>query len=172
MPFTPLHMGVGLVAKGLAPSRVSIPAFGASQVAIDCEPLYHYLRHEWPLHGPLHTILVGGAVGLAVGAAVWAVSTPLDAQASARGAARSRAGRGARAVSSAACRTPCWTGSSTMTSTRSGRSVASPGCSPPAGIAAVPVALVIAGILGASAVERPPRAGVGWGDVTPVPAHV
>lgn len=73
VPFTPFHMGVGLLAKGASPRRVSIVAFGASQVAIDIEPLYHHLRHEWPLHGPLHTVLVGGAVGIAVGALVWAL---------------------------------------------------------------------------------------------------
>jgi|SRR5262245_2967719 len=71
MPFTPFHMGVGLVAKGISPPQVSILAFGASQVAVDCEPLYHALRHENPIHGPVHTILVGGAVGLAAGAATW-----------------------------------------------------------------------------------------------------
>ena len=71
MPFTPFHMGVGLVSKGLSPRRVSILAFGASQVAVDCEPLFRALRHVNPIHGPVHTMLVGGAVGVAAGAVTW-----------------------------------------------------------------------------------------------------
>jgi membrane-bound metal-dependent hydrolase YbcI (DUF457 family) len=143
-------MGVGLVAKGLAPRRVSILAFGASQVAIDCEPLYHYFRHEWPLHGPLHTLLVGGAVGLAVGAAVWAVTRPwtprlpLEARRDlARGAAL--AGGLIGGVSHAMLDGlvhhdvhPLWPLSGITW------------VLPPAGIAAVPVACVIAGVLGAA----------------------
>ena len=64
-------MGVGLMAKGVTPRRVSIVAFGTSQVAVDCEPLFRAIRHVQPIHGPFHTLLVGGALGLAVGAATW-----------------------------------------------------------------------------------------------------
>jgi len=73
MPFTPFHLGPGLLCKGGAPRHVSITAFAVSQVVVDLEPLYHHLRGEIPLHGPLHTVLVGGAAGLAAGAAVWAL---------------------------------------------------------------------------------------------------
>lgn len=79
MPFTPLHFGAGLLSKGMTPRRLSITAFVASQVAVDCEPLYHALRHQYPLHGPVHTMLIGGAVGLAVGAAVWALGRRVPA---------------------------------------------------------------------------------------------
>ena len=74
MPFTPLHLGPGLLSKGASPRNVSIIAFGASQVAVDLEPLYHHVRHELPLHRAFHTVLGGGAVGLAAGAAVWLVA--------------------------------------------------------------------------------------------------
>lgn len=71
MPFTPFHLGPGLLAKGASPRRISITAFAASQVVVDLEPLYRHFRHELPLHGPFHTVLVGGGLGLAAGAAVW-----------------------------------------------------------------------------------------------------
>jgi len=79
VPFTPFHLGPGLLCKGAAPRQVSITAFALSQVAIDLEPLYHHLRRETPLHGPLHTVLIGGAVGLAVGAAAWALARRMPA---------------------------------------------------------------------------------------------
>ena len=47
MPFTPLHLGVGLLGKGLLPRRVSLTAFAASQVVIDVEVAYYlFVRHE------------------------------------------------------------------------------------------------------------------------------
>ncbi len=74
MPFTPFHLGPGLLLKSAAPRHVSFIAFAATQVAVDLEPLYFILRGEYPVHRSLHTVWGGGAVGLAVGAAVWAVA--------------------------------------------------------------------------------------------------
>jgi len=141
-------MGVGLLAKGVSPRRVSIVAFGASQVAIDCEPLYHHLRHQWPLHGPVHSVLVGGALGLAVGALVWALGRnrapalpPMVARDIARGPAL--VGGLIGGVSHAlldglvhADVYALWPLARTQW------------VLPPAGIAAVPLACVIAGALG------------------------
>jgi hypothetical protein len=74
MPFTPFHFGPGVLCKAAAPRRVSLSAFAVANVAIDVEPLTRHLRHQWPLHGPVHTLCVAGPVGLASGAALWAVS--------------------------------------------------------------------------------------------------
>lgn len=74
MPFTPYHFGPGLLLKGAAPRRVSLAAFAATQVAVDLEPLYFMVRGEFPVHRVLHTVWGGGAVGLAVGFALWAIA--------------------------------------------------------------------------------------------------
>lgn len=148
MPFTPFHLGPGLLSKGAAPRRVSITAFAASQVAIDLEPLYHALRNEYPLHGPLHTVLIGGAVGLAVGAVVWALGRqvttfhPLLRRDVERGAALMGGwiGGASHALLDGLVHhdvRPLWP------------FVESTWVLPPAGIDAVPIACVIAGVLGA-----------------------
>ncbi|MBI2385474.1 MAG: hypothetical protein HYV14_05600 [Elusimicrobia bacterium] len=65
MPFTPFHFGPGLLVKGLAPGRFSWTTFAAAQVLIDCETLYHILKHEYPLHRGLHTFIGATSAGLA-----------------------------------------------------------------------------------------------------------
>lgn len=65
MPFTPFHLGPGLLVKGFFEDRFSWTAFAAAQVVIDCETLYHILRHEYPLHRELHTFVGATAAGLA-----------------------------------------------------------------------------------------------------------
>jgi hypothetical protein len=68
MPVTPFHFGIGLLGKGLAPRRVSLAAFVASQIVIDCETAYFlFVAQEWPVHRWAHTLVVGTLVGLAVG---------------------------------------------------------------------------------------------------------
>lgn len=67
MPFTPFHMGVGLVAKAVAGRHFSVLTFGIAQVAMDIEPLVGMLRQSEVLHGPTHTYL--GAVPIALVAA-------------------------------------------------------------------------------------------------------
>ena len=71
MPFTPLHFGVGLLAKGIAPKRVSLTAFVASQILIDCEPAFYLMKGDWPIHRWFHTFAVGVPVALAAGALVF-----------------------------------------------------------------------------------------------------
>jgi hypothetical protein len=72
MPLTPLHMGPGLVFKAGLGARMSVVAFGLSQVAIDVEPLLAFLLGWMKLHGWTHTYL--GATLIA--AAVTAVGRP------------------------------------------------------------------------------------------------
>jgi membrane-bound metal-dependent hydrolase YbcI (DUF457 family) len=72
MPVTPFHFGIGLLGKGLAPSRVSFSSFVASQVVIDCESAYYlFVARAWPVHRWAHTLPVAVPLGAAVGFAVW-----------------------------------------------------------------------------------------------------
>jgi hypothetical protein len=74
MPVTPFHFGLGLLGKGVAPRAVSLCAFVASQVVIDCESGYYlFIAREWPVHRALHTFALATPVGALVGLAVWGV---------------------------------------------------------------------------------------------------
>jgi len=66
MPFTPFHLGPGLLAKAVLPRRLSLTAFAVTQVAIDLETLYHLARNEWPAHRGLHTVAGASFVGVLV----------------------------------------------------------------------------------------------------------
>jgi len=82
MPVTPLHFGLGMLAKGVFPRRVSLTAFVASQVLIDVEVAYYMLvRHEYPFHRWAHTFVLGGLIGLVVGLGVVAAGRVLRAAA-------------------------------------------------------------------------------------------
>lgn len=41
MPITPFHFGPGLLGKGLLPAKLSVTAFVAAQIVIDCESAYY-----------------------------------------------------------------------------------------------------------------------------------
>ncbi len=73
MPFTPFHMGAALLLKPALRLRFSVLVFGASQVAIDVEPLVRIVRGDDVLHGWTHTLL--GA--LTIGAASAWIARPL-----------------------------------------------------------------------------------------------
>lgn len=70
MPFTPFHLGPGLLVKAVAPTRVSLTSFAATQVVIDVETLYFLLRSEWPVHRAFHSVVGGTFVGIVVAAAM------------------------------------------------------------------------------------------------------
>lgn len=92
MPVTPFHFGIGLLGKGLAPTRVSLSAFVASQVVIDCESAYHlFIAREWPVHRWAHTLPVAVPLAAAVGMAVWGMGHLLSRRADAHLLLRSRA---------------------------------------------------------------------------------
>lgn len=65
MPFTPFHLGPGLLMKGAAPGRFSWTAFAAAQVLIDCETLYYIVQRQYPLHRELNTFVGATSAGLA-----------------------------------------------------------------------------------------------------------
>jgi hypothetical protein len=78
MPVTPFHFGVGLLGKGAAPRSISVCAFVASQIVIDCESAYFlFVARQWPVHRILHTFALATPVGAIVGLAVWAVARRL-----------------------------------------------------------------------------------------------
>ncbi len=67
MPFTPLHMGAGIVVKAVMRSSFSLVVFGGSQIAIDIQPLVVMLTNKGELHGFSHTILGATLIGLFCG---------------------------------------------------------------------------------------------------------
>lgn len=64
MPFTPLHMGPGLIFKKAMPKTFSIMVFGWSQILMDIEPLYAILSNKSILHGFTHTYLLAIPIAL------------------------------------------------------------------------------------------------------------
>lgn len=64
MPFTPFHMGAGLIAKPALKRRFSVLTFGIAQLAMDVEPGIRMWADEDVLHGPTHSFL--GALVMAV----------------------------------------------------------------------------------------------------------
>jgi hypothetical protein len=72
MPFTPFHMGPGVVLKAALGRHFSLTVFGCAQVAMDLEPLLRMLRGDLAPHGLSHTYfgaVVIGCVSLFVGRA-------------------------------------------------------------------------------------------------------
>ncbi len=64
MPFTPFHMGPGILIKALLQSSFSLMVFGWSQIVMDIQPLIVLVTGEGHLHGFSHTYI--GASLLAV----------------------------------------------------------------------------------------------------------
>lgn len=68
MPFTPFHMGPGILIKSILQSGFSLMVFGWSQIVMDIQPLIVLITGEGHLHGFSHTYI--GASLLAVFACV------------------------------------------------------------------------------------------------------
>jgi hypothetical protein len=64
MPFTPFHMGPGLLIKSVLLRHFSLMVFGFSQVAMDIETLIRILRGDAILHGFTHTYLGATVIAL------------------------------------------------------------------------------------------------------------
>ncbi|WJG08097.1 metal-dependent hydrolase [Aliiglaciecola sp. LCG003] len=64
MPFTPFHMGPGILIKSLLQGGFSLMVFGWSQIVMDIQPLVVLITGEGHLHGFSHTYI--GASLLAV----------------------------------------------------------------------------------------------------------
>ena len=68
MPFTPFHMGPGILVKAILQSSFSLMVFGWAQIVMDIQPLIVLITGEGHLHGFSHTYI--GATFLAIFAAV------------------------------------------------------------------------------------------------------
>ncbi len=68
MPFTPIHMGPGMLVKSVIQERFSLMVFGWSQIVMDIQPLYAMFTGKVHLHGATHTYL--GAIPVALIAVV------------------------------------------------------------------------------------------------------
>lgn len=71
MPFTPLHMGPGLLIKSLLGGAFSLMIFGWCQILMDIQPLIVMITGEGHLHGFSHTFI--GSTAIAVIAVVTGV---------------------------------------------------------------------------------------------------
>ena len=64
MPFTPIHMGPGILIKALLQGSFSLMVFGWTQIIMDIQPLLVLISGEGHLHGFSHTYV--GAILLAL----------------------------------------------------------------------------------------------------------
>ena len=64
MPFTPVHMGPGILIKGLLQTSFSLMVFGWTQILMDIQPLIVLTTGEGHLHGFSHTYVGGGLIAL------------------------------------------------------------------------------------------------------------
>jgi hypothetical protein len=63
MPFTPFHMGPGVVVKAALGRHFSLMVFGFTQVAMDIEPLARMLGGDVAPHGLSHTYAGAAVIG-------------------------------------------------------------------------------------------------------------
>jgi hypothetical protein len=68
MPFTPYHMGPGILVKALLQGSFSLMVFGWAQIMMDLQPLFAILSGVGRLHGFSHTY--AGATIIAIFSAV------------------------------------------------------------------------------------------------------
>ena len=64
MPFTPFHMGPGLLMKALLQGSFSLMVFGLAQIIMDIQPLVVILTGEGHLHGFSHTYVGATLIGI------------------------------------------------------------------------------------------------------------
>lgn len=64
MPFTPIHMGPGILIKSLLQGSFSLMVFGWTQIVMDIQPLIVLISGEGHLHGFTHTFV--GAILITV----------------------------------------------------------------------------------------------------------
>ena len=57
MPFTPVHMGPGLLIKAALQTSFSLMVFGWAQIVMDMQPLLVLITGEGHLHGFSHTYI-------------------------------------------------------------------------------------------------------------------
>jgi membrane-bound metal-dependent hydrolase YbcI (DUF457 family) len=79
MPFTPYHLGPGLLVGLLLLSFIDFPTFLVASVIVDVEPfLVLILRLNYPLHGFFHSFLGGTLVAAPLALAMYHVRNKLS----------------------------------------------------------------------------------------------
>ncbi|MBC8356693.1 MAG: DUF4184 family protein [Planctomycetes bacterium] len=73
IPFTPFHLGPGLLVKASSPRHFWLTSFALANVLIDIEVLYYLRRNDPPIHRYLHTYAGGIAMGLLAGLLMFGV---------------------------------------------------------------------------------------------------
>lgn len=63
MPFTPLHMGPGLLVKAVLQGSFSLMVFGWTQILMDIQPLVVIVTGVGHLHGFSHTLVGATLIG-------------------------------------------------------------------------------------------------------------
>jgi membrane-bound metal-dependent hydrolase YbcI (DUF457 family) len=66
MPITPFHLGPGAALKSFAPKHVSFTIFLFTQILIDLESIYFFMKNDWPVHRFFHSYL-GATVVVVIG---------------------------------------------------------------------------------------------------------
>lgn len=64
MPFTPFHMGPGILVKAILQGSFSLMVFGWAQIVMDIQPLIVLLSGEGHLHGFSHTYIGATLLGI------------------------------------------------------------------------------------------------------------
>ncbi len=64
MPFTPFHMGIGILTKAILQTSFSLMVFGWAQIVMDLQPLVVMITGQGHLHGFSHTYLGGALIAL------------------------------------------------------------------------------------------------------------
>jgi len=64
MPFTPIHMGPGILIKSLLQTSFSLMVFGWTQIVMDIQPLIVLISGEGHLHGFTHTYVGATIIAL------------------------------------------------------------------------------------------------------------
>ena len=57
MPFTPFHLGPGLLIGEIFERRINLVSILLASILIDVRAAYCFFNGCWPLHGPIHTFI-------------------------------------------------------------------------------------------------------------------
>jgi len=64
MPFTPFHMGPGILIKAILQTSFSLMVFGWAQIMMDIQPLIVMITGKGHLHGFTHTYIGAMLIGV------------------------------------------------------------------------------------------------------------
>jgi len=64
MPFTPVHMGPGILIKAILQGSFSLMVFGWAQIVMDIQPLFVMITGEGHIHGFSHTYIGATLIAL------------------------------------------------------------------------------------------------------------